>query len=97
MTTTTTTYHLRAVTDELAARTHLGATEKANLTFCGVKLLAKGDPRFGGRYADKPYTATDDLTAIDCRACQRTAYWRDRKGATWTAPALKASTAKAGR
>ena len=33
-TTTTTTYDLRAVTDDVAARTHLGATEKGNVTFC---------------------------------------------------------------
>jgi hypothetical protein len=90
-------YRLRAITDEAAARTHLGAVEKANVAFCGAKLIVKGDERFGGRYADKPYTAAEDLTAIDCRACQRTAYWQDRKGATWTAPAPKASTAKAGR
>ena len=39
--TTTTTYYLRAVTDDLAAKTHLGATEKGNVTFCGVRLLVK--------------------------------------------------------
>ena len=95
MTTTTTTYHLRAVTDDLAARTHLGATEKANVTFCGVKLIAKGDTRFGGKYADKPFTATTELATIDCGACQRSAAWKNRKGSTYApaAPQPKATTA----
>jgi hypothetical protein len=68
VTTTTTTYHLRAVTDEAATRTHLGAVEKANVAFCGARLIVKGDERFGGRYADKPYTASTDLAAVDCGA-----------------------------
>ena len=89
-TTTTTTYHLRAVTDHLAARTHLGATEKGNVTFCGARLLVKDDKRFGGRFKDRPFTASTDLSAVDCGACQRGAAWKDRKGSTWT-PAPKAT------
>lgn len=74
---TTTTYTLIAITDELAARTHLGATEKGNVTFCGVKLLTKGDTRFGGKYAKgNGYTTAADLAAVDCKACQRTAAWK---------------------
>jgi hypothetical protein len=94
---TTTTYHLRALSDAATRKTHLGATERDNVTFCGAKLIVKGDERFGGRYADKPYSASTDMALVDCGACQRTAYWRDRKGSTWTAPAPKAGTAKAGR
>jgi hypothetical protein len=96
VTTTTETYHLRAVTDRLAARTHLGATERANLTWCGVPLLVKGDTRFGGRYKNGDgYTASTDLSVIDCGACKRTAAWKGRKGSTWTAPAPKARAAAA--
>jgi hypothetical protein len=89
VTTTTTTYHLRAVTDAATTKTHLGATERGNVTFCGARLIVKGDERFGGRYADRPFTATADLSAVDCRACQRGAAWKDRKGSTWTVPAPK--------
>lgn len=77
MTTTTTTYHLRAVTDELAAKVHLGATERTNQTFCGVRLLTQGDTRFGGKYAKGDgYTTSADLATVTCRACMRTAAWR---------------------
>ena len=93
--TTTTTHHLRALTDELAERTHLGSTEMKNRTFCGVSLLVKGDERFGGRYKDRPFTASTDLSAVDCRACQRGAAWKDRKGSTWTAPAPKTAPSRA--
>ena len=91
MTTTTTVYHLRAVTDELAAKTHLGATEKGNRTWCGVDLLVKGDERFGGRYADRPFTASTDLTGVDCGACKRSAAWKGAKGGRYTVPAPKAA------
>ena len=95
MTATTTTYHLRAVTDHLAARTHLGATEKGNVTLCGARLLVKDDKRFGGRFKDRPFTASTDLSTVDCGACKRGAAWKDRKGSTWTAPAPKARAADA--
>lgn len=95
MTTTTTTYHLRAVTDDATTKTHLGATERGNVTFCGARLIVKGDERFSGRYADKPFTASTDLAAVDCGACLRSRYWRDRKGTTWTAPAPKPAGASA--
>jgi hypothetical protein len=91
VTTTTTTYHLRAVTDDLAARTHLGATERANRTWCGVKLIEKDDKRFGGRYADRPFTASTDLSAVDCGACKRSAAWKGAKGGKYTTPAPKAA------
>lgn len=95
MTTTTTTYHLRAVTDDLAAKTHLGATEKGNVTFCGVRLLVKGDPRFGGRYKDRPFTASTDLETVDCGACKRGAAWKGAKGGKYAAPEAKPRNAEA--
>ena len=85
MTTTTTTYHLRAVTDHLASKIHLGATEKGNVTFCGARLLVKDDKRFGGRFKDRPFTATTDLATIDCGACQRSAAWKNAKAGKYTA------------
>jgi hypothetical protein len=91
VTTTTTTYHLRAVSDALAARTHLGATEKGNVTFCGVRLLVKDDPRFGGRYKDRPFSASTDLETVDCGACKRGAAWKGAKGGKYTVPAPKAA------
>ena len=63
------------------------------MTFCGARLITKGDERFGGRYADRPFTASTDLSAVDCGGCLRTACWKDRKGSTWTAP--KAARASA--
>ena len=84
MTTTTTTYHLRAVTDHLASKVHLGATEKGNVTFCGARLLVKDDKRFGGRFKDRPFTATTDLATIDCGACQRSAAWKNAKAGKYT-------------
>jgi len=95
MTTTTTTYHLRAVTDHLAARTHLGATEKGNVTFCGARLLVKDDKRFGGRYSDRPFTASTDLSAVDCGACKRGAAWKGAKGGKYTVPAPKPARSRA--
>lgn len=83
--TTTTTYHLRAVTDAATTKTHLGATERGAVTFCGVRLLVKGDLRFGGRYKDRPFTASTDLSAVDCGACKRGAAWKGAKGGTYTA------------
>jgi hypothetical protein len=95
VTTTTTIYHLRAITDELAARTHLGATEKGNRTWCGVDLLMKGDPRFGGRYKDGTgFTASADLTLVDCKACQRGAAWKGAKGGKYTIPVKAAGNAE---
>jgi hypothetical protein len=91
VTATTMTYHLRAVTDELAARTHLGATEKGNVTFCGVRLIEKGDKRFGGRFKDRPFTASADLAAVDCGACRRGAAWKGAKGGEYKIPAPKAA------
>jgi hypothetical protein len=91
------TYHLRAVTDHLASKIHLGATEKGNVTFCGARLLVKDDKRFGGRFKDRPFTATTDLAAIDCGACQRSAAWKGAKGGKYTAPEGKTGTAGASR
>jgi hypothetical protein len=76
VTTTTTTYHLLAVTDESITKIHLGAVEKLNVTFCGVKLLVADDPRFGGRYQGIVFTTSTDLTTVDCGACKRSAAWR---------------------
>jgi hypothetical protein len=97
VTTTTTTYHLRAVTDHLAARTHLGATERDNLTFCGVRLIVKDDKRFGGRFKDRPFTASADLSAVDCGACKRGAAWKGQKAGKYTIPAPKADRATSSR
>lgn len=77
MTTTTTTYDLLAITDESITKTHLGAIQKANVTFCGVRLLTEGDTRFGGKYAKGTgFTASTDLATVDCGACKRTAAWK---------------------
>jgi hypothetical protein len=76
-TTTTTTFRLRAITDESITKIHLGAVEKANVTFCGVKLLVAGDTRFGGKYAKgNGYSSSTDLGTVDCGACKRTAAWK---------------------
>jgi hypothetical protein len=96
VTTTTTTYHLRAITDDSIARVHLGATERANRTWCGVDLLVKGDLRFKERFKDGPgYTASTGLGAVDCGACQRTAAWKGQKDGRYTAPAPKAAAPRA--
>ena len=96
MTTTTTTYHLRAVTDGSIAKVHLGATERANRTWCGVDLLVKGDLRFKERFKDGPgYTASTGLAAVDCGACKRTAAWKGQKAGRYTTPAPKAATPRA--
>ena len=95
MTTTTTTYTLIAITDELAARTHLGSTRMKNRTWCGVKLLMKGDTRFGGKYAEGTgYTASTDLETVDCGACKRGAAWKGQKGGKYTTPAPKAARSR---
>ena len=95
-TTTATTYHLRAVTDDLASKVHLGATEKANRTWCGVDLLAKDDPRFGGRYKNGTgFTASTDLETVDCGACKRGAAWKGQRGGKYTTPAPKADRSRA--
>lgn len=86
-TTTTTVYHLRAVTDESITKTHLGATEMKNRTWCGVNLLVKDDPRFGGRYKGIVYTASTDLTAVTCGACKRSAAWKGARDGRYTTPA----------
>ncbi|MGP7996716.1 MAG: hypothetical protein ACLPKI_05200 [Streptosporangiaceae bacterium] len=99
MPTTTTTYNLRAITDESITKIHLGAVEKANVTFCGVKLLVAGDTRFGGKYAKgNGYTSSTDLGTVDCGACKRTSAWRIFAGtgsATIGIPAHAASKPKA--
>jgi hypothetical protein len=92
-TTTTTTFRLRAITDESIAKVHLGAVEKANRTWCGVDLLVKDDPRFGGRYKGIVYSASTDLENVNCGACKRSAAWKGRKGSTYAVPAPKAKAA----
>ena len=97
-TTTTTTYHLRAITDPSIAKVHLGATERANRAWCGVELLMPGDTRFGGRYKDGPgFEASTDLATVDCGACKRTAAWKGAKRGTYTAtaPAPRAARSRA--
>lgn len=89
-TTATTTFRLLAVTDASITKTHLGAKESANRTFCGVDLLAKDDPRFGGRYKGIVYSASTDLETVDCKACQRTVAWKARAGGKYVVPAAKA-------
>ena len=92
-TTATTTFHLRAITDASIAKVHLGAVEKANRTWCGVDLLVKDDPRFGGRYKGIVYSSSADLSAVDCKACQRTAAWKARAGGKYVVPAPGAKAA----
>jgi hypothetical protein len=91
-TTTTTTFHLIAITDDSITKIHLGAKERpAGKTWCGVQLLVPGDTRFSGRYKDvvweeivktSPEGSTDDsdgqpdLTKVDCGACKRSAAWK---------------------
>ena len=94
-TTTPTVYHLRAVTDQLAAKVHLGSTEMKNRAFCGVRLLVKDDPRFGGRYKDAAFTASTDLETVDCGACKRSAAWKGQQGGKYTTPAPKAARSSA--
>lgn len=74
--TITTTFHLVAITDESISKTHLGAKERANRTWCGVSLLVADDPRFGGRYAGIVYTSSTDLETVTCGACKRSAAWK---------------------
>ena len=92
-TTATTTFHLRAITDESITKVHLGATEKANRTWCGVDLLVKDDPRFGGRYKGIVYTASTDLETVDCGACKRSAAWKNRQGGKYAVPRPKPKAA----
>ena len=95
MTTTTATFRLRAITDESITKTHLGAIEKANRTWCGVDLLVKDDPRFGGRYKGIVYSASADLEAVDCGACKRSAAWKGQRGGKYTVPVFKPKAAAA--
>ena len=92
--TTTTKFHLRAITDESITKVHLGATERDNRTFCGVQLLVEDDPRFGGRYKGIAYTASADLAAVDCGACKRSAAWKGQKNKTYAVPVPKPKTAQ---
>ncbi len=84
---TTTTYQLRAVTDDSICKVHLGAAEKGNVAFCGVRLLVENDSRFGGRYKGIVFTASPDLASVTCGACKRSAAWKGQKDGTYTAPA----------
>ncbi len=92
---TTTTYQLRAVTDDSIGKVHLGAVEKANVAFCGVRLLIEGDTRFGGRYKGIVFTASTDLSAVDCGACKRGVVWKNQKDGTYTTPAPKVARPRA--
>ena len=97
MTTTATTFSLLAITDASVTKSHLGAAEKGNVAFCGVKLLAENDPRFGGRYKGIVYTTSPDLATVDCGACKRSAAWKGQKDGTYTTPAPRSSTSTATR
>ena len=57
----------------------------------------KDDKRFGGRFKDRPFTATTDLAGIDCGACQRSAAWKGAKGGKYTAPERKTGTVEASK
>jgi hypothetical protein len=92
---TTTTYQLRAVTDDSISKVHLGAVEKANVAFCGVKLLVENDPRFGGRYKGIVFTTSADLTTVDCGACKRGQAWKTQKDGKYATPAPKAARPRA--
>ena len=90
--TATTTYQLRAVTDDSIGKVHLGAAEKGNVAFCGVRLLVENDPRFGGRYKGIVFTTSPDLTTVTCGACKRSAAWKGQQDGRYTTPAPKAPT-----
>jgi hypothetical protein len=93
-TTTTASFRLRAITDESITKTHLGAVEKANRTWCGVDLLVKNDPRFGGKYSKgNGYSSTTDLSTVDCKACLRTAAWKGQQGGKYVVPAARPKAA----
>ena len=92
---TTIVYQLRAVTDGSIGKVHLGAAEKGNVAFCGVRLLVEDDPRFGGRYKGIVFTTSTDLTTVDCGACKRSSAWKNAKDGTYTAPAPKAARPRA--
>jgi hypothetical protein len=74
--TTPANWTLVAVTDKLCTRWHLGAVEKGNVTFCGVKL--KDDPAIAEAEADgkNRYQVSIDLGEVGCGACKRTAIWK---------------------
>ena len=67
-TTTPETSTLRAVTDKLCTKIHLGSAERKNVTFCRVKLITTE--------GEGHYTATDDLATVSCGACKRTAVYK---------------------
>ena len=94
-TTATTSFRLRAITDESITKTHLGAVEKAGRTWCGVDLLVKDDPRFGGRYKGIVFTASTDLETVDCGACKRSAAWKGQQDGRYTVPAASAPRPRA--
>lgn len=78
----TVTYDYRAMTDKLAKRWHLGATQTAPRTFCGVDLYNRTDK--------DGFEAVADLTRIDCGACRRMARYRvDVLGEAEKVPAVR--------
>ena len=92
VTTTTTTYHLRAVTDEIAKDPPRGDRE-------GQRDVVRRRAAREGYPVRRPvqgpgFTASTDLPTVDCGACKRGAAWKGRKGIRrWTAPASKAARA----
>jgi hypothetical protein len=94
-TTTATTYELLAVTDKWCSKWHLGAVQKGNVTFCGVKLAmpGKGKPAVSDEDADgtNRYKISTDLGEVGCGACQRGPAWKNRDGSAYTEPAKKAT------
>lgn len=58
-------------------------------------MLIKGDTRFGGWFKDRPFTASTDLSAVDCRARKRGAAWKGQKAGKYVIPAPKAARSRA--
>jgi hypothetical protein len=92
--TTTTTYRYRAQTDATIKTWHLGAAERGNVCFCGVRLMTPDDER---KFALKvpaearTYETSDDLAKVTCGACKRS-----REYAKATAAPLAGAAAGAG-
>ncbi|HEY2691199.1 MAG TPA: hypothetical protein VGJ50_22380 [Streptosporangiaceae bacterium] len=100
MTTTTTTYRYRAQTDATIRTWHLGAAERDNVCFCGVKLMTPDDER---KFALKvpaearTYETSDDLTRVTCGACKRSREYAKATAADLAAPSRTVAEAEAER
>ena len=91
---TTTTYRYRAQTDPTIKTWHLGAAERDNVCFCGVRLMTPGDTRAFALKVPaeaRTYETSDDLGEVTCGACKRS-----REYAKATAVPLAGAAAERG-